>query len=77
MHESPDSPDVVLQLFRERQRAADKTRNPLSKGAVEALDVVCSAAALAHSLMAFTREHLGVRLPEVGIEHGTLPIDSR
>ena len=47
-----------------------------AKGAVEALDVVCFAAAFAYSFMALAREDLSVRLPKVGVEHGTLPIDS-
>jgi hypothetical protein len=35
------------------------------------------AAALADSLMAFAREHLGVRFPKVGVEDSTLPVDGR
>lgn len=50
---------------------------PLPQGAVEALDEVCFAAALASSLIAFSREHLGVRLSEVGVEHSALPIDTQ
>jgi hypothetical protein len=58
MHESPDGPEVVLQLFRERQRAANKTRKPLPEGAIETLDGVSLVTALADSLMALTRQHL-------------------
>ena len=50
---------------------------PLPQGAVEALNVVCFAAALAYSFMASAWKDLGVRLPEVGVEHSTLPIDVR
>ncbi len=76
MDEGPDGTGVVLQLFGKRQGAADQARNPLSKGAVEALNIVCFAAALASSPMAFSRKDFGVRLPEVGVEHSALPIDT-
>ncbi len=50
---------------------------PLSQGAAQAFDVVRFTATFAYSFMAFTREYLGVRLPEVGVEHGALPVVSR
>ena len=77
MHKGPDRPEVVLQLFRERQGAADKTRNSLPQGAVEAFNVVCFAAAFAYSFMALAREDLSVRFPEVSVEDGALPVSSR
>ena len=49
---------------------------PLSKGAVEAFNVVRFAAALADSFMAFARKHLGACLPEVGVDDSTLSIDT-
>ena len=77
MHKGPDSPEMVLQLLRERQRTANKTRNPLPQGAVEAFNAVGFAAALAHSFMALAREHFGIRLPKIGVEDGALPVSSR
>lgn len=44
---------------------------------VEALDVIRFAASLADSLMALFRENLGVRIPEVVVEDGTLLISSK
>lgn len=51
MDEGPDGTDVVLKLFRERQRALNQPRNPLPESAVETFDGVGLAAALAYSLM--------------------------
>jgi hypothetical protein len=49
----PESADVIGELFRERERLADKPAAALAQRIVEAFDMVGLAAAFAAGAMAF------------------------
>lgn len=77
MDKIPDRPNVVVQFLGKGQRFAHEATNALSQRVVHALHVVGLTALLAHGTMAFGREHRPIRLPEVAVANGTLPIDGR
>src|SRR5882724_5557995 len=70
----PKSANVILELFGKRQGFTHKARTTLPKGVVETLNMVGQSSFFADGMMAFGRKDLGVRLPEIGVENGTLPI---
>ena len=53
MDKEPNSSDMVLQLFGERQRFTNKSAHTLSKGAVKPLDVL---GAFAMAVMAVAKD---------------------
>lgn len=51
MNKEPNSTDMVFELLRKRERFANQTRNSLTQGVVEALNVARLPCVLANSLM--------------------------
>lgn len=74
MDEIPNRTNVIVQLFRKGQRFAHQPPNSLPQRVVDALDMVRLAAVLADGTMPFGRKHFPIRLPEVAVADGALPI---
>lgn len=75
--EVPDCAEVILQLFREGERLANKPGDALAKGVVESFYEAGLAAALRRWPMPTSGKHRFVRRPEVGVGGGALAVDGR
>jgi hypothetical protein len=63
---------VVLQAFGERERFSDEPRATLSQGTPEPFDVIGQAIALAAGDVLTGRDHVSIRLEEVGAAQGVI-----
>ena len=63
---------MVFQAFGERERLSDESRTTLSQGAPEPFDVVGQAITLACWKMLTGRDHVPIRLEEVGAAQGVV-----
>jgi hypothetical protein len=67
MKEQPNGPDMIGELFGERQRFTDETTTTLAKSIIEALNMTGFASLFADSLMAFGGQNAGIGLQEIGV----------
>ena len=66
--------DVICQLLGKRERLPDQSRDPLSQGTVESLDVIGDAPLFIDDLMLMVWNDFLIRTPAIGIERGVLPV---
>jgi len=75
--EIPQQANVIAQTPGKSQTAPDKSRDSLTQGVVEALDIARFAALLANNPMPFLRQHRPISLPIISVDHGTLAVEPR
>ena len=69
-----DSADVICQLLGKGERLPGQSRDPLSQGTVESLDVIGDAPLfIDDSMLLFGNDPL-IGTPAIGIERGMLPV---
>jgi hypothetical protein len=66
--------DVIDQYLGKRERFSDQTRDPLSQGTVESLDVIGEAPLLIDDPMLMVWNDPLIRTPAIGIERSVLPV---
>jgi len=76
MDKIPYSSDMIVNFFGKRKCFSDKTGNPLSYCAVEALDIICFTAFFSYLAMTLRRKNSFIGRPEIGITYGTLPVNT-
>ena len=69
--------DVIGQLLGKRERLPDQSRDPLSDGTVESLDMIGDAPLFIDDPMLMVGNHTLICTPAIGIERGVLPVALR
>ena len=66
--------DVICQLLGKQERLPDQSRDLLSQGTVESLDVIGDAPLFIDDLMLMVWNDFLIRTPAIGIERGVLQV---
>ena len=77
MNKGPNRPTMILNLFREGERFADKATDSLPQRIVNALTMRRSAGFFVSWTMAFAGQNDGIGGQEIGVHDRTLAIDRR
>lgn len=76
MDKVPNGGNVVVELFGEGKCLADQAGNALPQGVVEPLDVAGLATLFTHGFVTLARQDQSIGFPEIGVNEGTLPVNS-
>ena len=67
---------MIVQVLGEGETRQRESRKTLSEGIIEAFDMIGLSCFFANYPMTISRNDFFIRLPKVGIDDGTLSVDS-